>query len=97
MLDFYVHESCQRAGIGRTLLEVSLPTHTSGHLLPACPCMLSSLYTCLLVYMASEFRLHWDVLLQCADLPAGLGEDSRHAGIRQAISKAEIVSCKALW
>jgi GNAT superfamily N-acetyltransferase len=97
VLDFYVHESCQRAGIGRTLLEVSLPTHTSGHLLPACPCMLYSLYTCLSVYMASEFRLHWDVLLQCADLPAGLGEDSRHAGIRQAISKAKIVSCKALW
>jgi GNAT superfamily N-acetyltransferase len=28
VLDFYVHESCQRAGIGRTLLEVSLFTCT---------------------------------------------------------------------
>ena len=38
VLDFYVHESCQRAGIGRTLLEVSLLICKMAMLLPACPC-----------------------------------------------------------
>lgn len=44
-----------------------------------------------------QTRLHCDVLLQCADIPAGVGQDSRHAGIRQAISQAEVVSGKSLW
>lgn len=41
VLDFYVHESCQRASIGRTLLEVSLSTRTSGH---SAVCLLSCIF-----------------------------------------------------